>query len=74
MKNESCKIYTLALQEYPNSFLLNYSFGRFLSQNKNEEALVYYQKCIDLYDESTENKEFRKEYENALEKISRKKL
>lgn len=72
MKNESSKIYTLGLKEYPDSFLLNYSFGEFLSQNKSEIAIDYYRKCIDLFDKFSENKEFKQEYENALEKISRK--
>jgi CubicO group peptidase (beta-lactamase class C family) len=72
MGNESSKIFNLALNEYPDSFLLNYSLGELLSRYKNEKALDYYRKCIDLYDKFSENKEFKQEYENALEKISGK--
>jgi CubicO group peptidase (beta-lactamase class C family) len=74
MANESSEIYALALHEYPNSFLLNYSYGEFLSAAKSEKALDYYRKCIDLYDRSPENKEFSQEYENALKKVEGNKL
>ena len=70
METESSEIYTLALHEYPNSFLLNYSYGELLSENKSEKAFDYYRKCIQLYDKYSENKEFRKEYETALKKIN----
>ena len=66
---ESSDIYTLAIHEYPNSFLLYYSYGELLSVNKSEKALDYYRKCIQLYEQNEENKEFNKEYENALKKI-----
>ena len=69
MVDESSKIYALAIHEYPNSFLLNYSYGELLSVNKSEKALDYYRKCIQLYEKNEENKEFNKEYENALKKI-----
>jgi CubicO group peptidase (beta-lactamase class C family) len=71
MEKESYAIYELALHEYPNSFLLNYSYGELLSRNKSEKALYYYRKCIDLYDKYSENKEFSQEYENALKKSQR---
>ena len=70
MENEASKIYGLAIHEYPNSFLLNYSYGELLSENKNEKALDYYRKCIDLYNKFSENKEFNKEYENALKNLN----
>ena len=69
MKNESYKIFELAIREYPNSFLLNYSLGELLSEDKNDKALDYYRKCIKLYNNNSENKEFSQEYENALKKI-----
>jgi len=69
MENESSKIYALALHEYPNSFILNYSYGELLSENKSEKALDYYRKCIQLYEKNSENKEFSKEYDHALKKI-----
>lgn len=74
MRDESSKIYVLAIHEYPNSFLLNYSYGELLSENKSEKASDYYRKCIQLYDKFSENKEFSKEYENALKKIKENKL
>jgi CubicO group peptidase (beta-lactamase class C family) len=69
METESSEIYALAIQEYPNSFLLNYSYGQLLSGEKSEKALDYYRKCIQLYGKYSENKEFRQEYENALKII-----
>ena len=69
MVDEPTKIYALAIHEYPDSFLLNYSYGELLSVNKSEKALDYYRKCIQLYEKNEENKEFKKEYENALKKI-----
>ncbi len=65
LKNESYKIYELGIQEIPNSFLLNYSYGKLLSANKNENAINYLRKCIDLYNSNPENKEFSEEYEKA---------
>jgi CubicO group peptidase (beta-lactamase class C family) len=73
MEKESSKIYALAIQEYPNSFLLNYSYGELLSEEKSEKALNYYRKCIDLYDKNSENKEYNKEYENAVKIIKENK-
>jgi hypothetical protein len=70
MVKESSIIYALAIQEYPNSFILNYSYGELLSGNKSAKALDYYRKCIQLYDKYSENKEFIKEYEIALKKIN----
>ena len=69
MKNESFEIFEFAIREYPNSFLLNYSYGELLSENKNEKAIDCYKKCIDLYDNNSENYKFSQEYEKALKKI-----
>lgn len=66
LKDESYKIYELAIQEYPNSFLLNYSYGKLLSDNKNKNAINYLRKCVDLYNSNSENKDFTEEYEKAL--------
>jgi CubicO group peptidase (beta-lactamase class C family) len=74
MKNESSEIFALAIHEYPNSFILNYSYGELLSRNKSEKALDYYRKCIDLYETFSENKEFSQEYEKALIKVKEGKL
>jgi CubicO group peptidase (beta-lactamase class C family) len=70
MDKEASEIYTLAILEFPDSFILNYSYGELLSKNKSEKALDYYRKCIQLYDKYSENKEFKQEYENALKKIN----
>lgn len=66
LKNESYKIYELGIQEYPNSFLLNYSFGKLLSDNNEEAAVNYLRKCIELYNRNSENKEFSEEYGKAV--------
>jgi CubicO group peptidase (beta-lactamase class C family) len=63
--NESYKIYELGIEEYPNSFILNYSFGKLLNGNKNNDATSYLKKCIELYDKNPENKEFIDEYKEA---------
>jgi CubicO group peptidase (beta-lactamase class C family) len=74
MENESSEIYTLAIREYPNSFILNYSYGELLSKNKSKKALDYYRRCIELYKTFSENKEFKQEYEKALIKLKEGKL
>jgi CubicO group peptidase (beta-lactamase class C family) len=68
LKSESFRIYELAIRDYPDSFLLNYSYAELLSENSDERALVYYRKCIVLYEKNPGNDVFRKEYENALKK------
>lgn len=73
MQKEASEIYAIALQEYPGSFILNYSYGELLSMKKSERAIDYYKKCIQLYDKHSENKEFKSEYENALKIIREKK-
>jgi CubicO group peptidase (beta-lactamase class C family) len=69
MKNESFKIFELAIREYPNSFLLNYSYGELLSENDYQKAIDCYKRCVDLYDNNSENNMFSQEYEKALKKI-----
>lgn len=70
LKDESTKIYKLGINEYPNSFILNYSFGKLLNENKNQDGKSYLQKCIELYDNNPENKEFSEEYEHAQKILS----
>lgn len=65
LKDESYKIYGLGIKEYPNSFILNYSFGKLLDENKNKDAINYLRKCVELYDNNPENKEFSEEYKQA---------
>jgi CubicO group peptidase (beta-lactamase class C family) len=69
MKNESFKIFELAIHDYPDSFLLNYSYGELLSENNNKNAIDFYKRCIDLYDKNPGNNMFSLEYEKALKKI-----
>jgi CubicO group peptidase (beta-lactamase class C family) len=66
LTKEAMEIYELAIKEYSYSFLLFYSYGELLSENKNEKALECFMKCIDLYNKNQENKKFSKEYEIAL--------
>jgi CubicO group peptidase (beta-lactamase class C family) len=72
LKNESLKTYELAIHEYPNSFLLNYSYGGLLADNKNEKAVDYFRKCIEVYDSNSENKQYSQEYQKALKIINEK--
>jgi CubicO group peptidase (beta-lactamase class C family) len=73
MINESTEIYKLAIREYPDSFLLFFSFGDLLSEIKDEKDFDCFKKCIDLYNSNTENHKFSQEYEKALIKIKEKK-
>lgn len=66
LKNESYNIYELAIQEFPNSFLLNYSYGELLANNNNDNGIIYLKKSIELYNSNPENKEYNEEYEKAL--------
>ena len=70
LKDESNRIYKLGIDEYPNSFILNYSFGKLLNDNKNEEAKDYFMKCIELYDNNPENKDYIEEYKQAQSILS----
>lgn len=65
LKNESQKIYELAIQEYPNSFILNYSFGKLLNDYKNQDAVDYLRKCMELFDNNPDNKDYIEEYKQA---------
>jgi CubicO group peptidase (beta-lactamase class C family) len=67
---ESKEIYKLALREFPNSFLLNFSFGSILYSDKNDGYIKYYKKCIDLYSENPENKKFESDYKIVLKRIN----
>ena len=73
MINESTEIYELAIHEYPNSFQLFYSYGDLLSENKNEKAFDCYRKCIELYNNNSENHKYGQEYEKVLKKVEEKK-
>jgi CubicO group peptidase (beta-lactamase class C family) len=72
LENESSEIFKLAIGEYPNSFLLNYSYAALLAEIKNEDAKHYYSRCIELYESNSENKKFAKRYKKAIKKISGK--
>lgn len=73
LKDESNRIYKLGIDEYPNSFILNYSFGKLLKDNKNEEAKDYFIKCIELYDNYPENKDYIDEYKQVQSILSENK-
>ena len=72
LKDEAYKIYELAIQEYPNSFILNYSFGKLLGENKNQSAINYLRRCIELFDNNPDNKEYIEEYKHAQRILSEK--
>ena len=69
---ESLRIYKLAISEFPESFILYYSFGELLAETNNETAKEMFRKCIDMYKNNPENKQYSKEYENALKIINKK--
>ncbi len=73
LKDESISIYKLGIDEYPNSFILNYSFGILLKDNKNEKGLNYLRKCTELFENNSENKEYAEEYKQALSILSENK-
>ncbi len=70
LKDESDRIYKLGISEYPDSFILNYSFGKLLHDNKSGEAINYLRKCVELYDANSGNKDFTEEYKDAQEILS----
>jgi CubicO group peptidase (beta-lactamase class C family) len=72
LENESSAIFEFAISEYPNSFLLNYSYAVLLTEIKNENAKTYYSRCIELYEKNSENNKFSKAYENAIKEINGK--
>jgi CubicO group peptidase (beta-lactamase class C family) len=73
METESSKIFTLALKEYPGSFLVNYNYAEFLSRHKSEDAIEFYRKSVECYSNSADNQDFSQEYETALGRINEKK-
>jgi len=73
LEKESKEIYELALREFPNSFLLNLSFGSILYSDKNDGFIKYYKKCIDLYSENPEYKKFESDYKIVLKRINKDK-
>lgn len=74
LTNEWFKIYELGIKEYPNSFLLNYSFGKLLNDNKSEEAAIYLRKCIELFETDSNNKDYIEEYKKAQSLLDIKEL
>lgn len=72
MTDESVKIYELAILEYPESFQLYYSYAELLTAVDDEKALDLYRKCVELYDNNPDNKEYGEEYENVLKMIEEK--
>jgi CubicO group peptidase (beta-lactamase class C family) len=70
LSKESKEIYKLALREFPNSFLLNFSFGSILYGDKNDGFNKYYKKCLYLYSENPENKKFESDYKLVLKRMN----
>lgn len=68
--DESIEIYEMAIREYPDSFLLLYSYGELLSENKNNKAVDCFKKCVDLYNNYPENQKYGKEFEKLLKIIN----
>jgi CubicO group peptidase (beta-lactamase class C family) len=69
LDNESASIFKLAISEFPGSFILHYSYGELLAETNNENAKDLFKKCIDLYKNSSENKPYSKEFENAVNMV-----
>jgi len=70
--NESADIYEIAIREYPDSFLLFYSYGELLEENKNVKAIECFKKCADLYNKNAENIKYKKEFNDVVDKIKNK--
>jgi CubicO group peptidase (beta-lactamase class C family) len=70
--DESLGTYKLAISEYPESFLLNYSYGVLLAETNNQNAKDLFRKCIEIYKNSHDKKEYSQEYENAIKMINKK--
>lgn len=70
MTREATSIFDLAVSEYPESFLINYSYGEFLSKRNNDKAIDYYRKSIAIYDQSPAYKEYEEEYRNAVKYLN----
>ncbi len=68
--DETVEIYKVVLVEYPNSFLLNFSFGTLLYDNNSVGYIDYYEKCIDLFLNNPENKIYEKDYKLVMERIN----
>jgi CubicO group peptidase (beta-lactamase class C family) len=67
--NESFRVYKLAVDEFPESFILYYSYGVLLAETNNENAKDILRKCIDKYKNNPENNQYSREYENAQNMI-----
>lgn len=72
LTDESGRIYKLAISEYPESFILNYSYGLLLSETGNQNAKSFFQKCIEIYKNNSDKKRYSREYENANKMINDK--
>jgi tetratricopeptide (TPR) repeat protein len=70
--DESIRTYKLAISEYPELFIQNYSYGVLLAETNNQNAKDLFRKCIEIYKNSPDKKEFSQEYENAIKMINKK--
>ena len=70
--NESSRIYQLAISEYPESFILNYSYGLLLAETNYQNAKDLFRKCIEIYKNKPDKNEYSEEYENAIKMINKK--
>jgi len=70
--DESIKIYKLAMSEYPESFILNYSYGTLLAETNNQNANDFLKKCIDLYKSIPNKEDYSQEYNNATKMLNKK--
>lgn len=73
LKTESEKIFEIALKEFPESFILNYSYGVFLSEIGNSKAIEYLLKCKEIYLTAPNEKKYKPEYEKAVKIINENK-
>ncbi len=46
---ESKGIYKIGISEYPESFILNYSYGVLLLESKDQKAKDFLRKCVEIY-------------------------
>lgn len=72
LPDESEKIYTLALSEYPGSFIINYSYGMLLAKTNDQKSKELIRKCTEVYKDCPDKDQYAREYENAMKIISNK--
>ncbi len=70
LKQESLKIFAAGIADFPDDFLLNYSFAETLTGVDDKKAVAFYRNCIRLYTANEKNKRYSEEYKKALNVVN----